>query len=164
MHLEKFWFFDSLSPKELEELKQITHKKSFTKGEILFYLGDTPKYLHLLVSGVVKLYKHDIRENEVVLHNLTAPNLIAEIVNFEELSFPANCAFESDGEVYLIEYEAFKDDVIEIDLTPNRGDCLSIYGVARDLSAAFNRELKNAEPADYKESIGIGKILSFVYE
>ncbi len=30
------------------------------------------------------------------------------------------------------------DKVIEIDLTPNRGDCLSVLGVARDLSAAYN--------------------------
>lgn len=131
MHLEKFWFFDSLSPKELEELKQITHKKRFTKGEILFYLGDTPKYLHLLVSGVVKLYKHDIKENEIVLHNLVAPNLIAEIVNFEELSFPANCAFESDGEVYLIEYEAFKEKF----LSKNEISLLFIKSLTKKIKA-----------------------------
>ncbi len=28
------------------------------------------------------------------------------------------------------------DPVIEINLTPNRGDCTSIYGIARDLAAA----------------------------
>jgi len=64
----------------------------------------------------------------------------------------------------LREYDLFNDDVIEIDLTPNRGDCLSIYGVARDLSAAFNKELKRVEEVDVKESIGIGKSLSFTYE
>ncbi len=42
----------------------------------------------------------------------------------------------------LCEFEAINDDIIEIELTANRGDCLSIYGVARDLSAAFDRELK----------------------
>jgi len=62
------------------------------------------------------------------------------------------------------EYEIFNDAIIEIDLTPNRGDCLSIYGVARDLGAAFNKELKLPKRVDYKESIGIGKILSFAYD
>ena len=42
------------------------------------------------------------------MHNLYAPNLIAEIANFEESPYPANCAFESDSEVYLIDYEKFK--------------------------------------------------------
>lgn len=30
------------------------------------------------------------------------------------------------------------DTVLELGITPNRGDCLSIYGVARDLSAVFD--------------------------
>ncbi len=37
--------------------------------------------------------------------------------------------------VDIIEYLELKDQIIEIDLTPNRGDCLSIAGVARELSA-----------------------------
>ncbi|MGM0532876.1 MAG: phenylalanine--tRNA ligase subunit beta [Campylobacterota bacterium] len=64
----------------------------------------------------------------------------------------------------LHEYAVFNDTVIEIDLTPNRGDCLSVHGIARDLSAAFNKELQTLEEKEYKESIGIGKILNFVYE
>lgn len=34
------------------------------------------------------------------------------------------------------------DAVIEINVTPNRGDCLGVYGVARDLAAAGLGELK----------------------
>ena len=108
MKLEEFWFFDSLDTQEIKELKNITLKKNYKKSEILFYAKDKPRYLYLLASGVVKLYKHDFKENEVVLHNLYAPNLIAEIANFEESPYPANCAFESDSEVYLIDYEKFK--------------------------------------------------------
>ena len=32
--------------------------------------------------------------------------------------------------------------VFDIDITPNRSDCLSIYGIARDLSAKYNSSLK----------------------
>ncbi|MFC1659136.1 phenylalanine--tRNA ligase subunit beta [Pseudomonadota bacterium] len=34
------------------------------------------------------------------------------------------------------------DPLIEINLTPNRGDCLGVYGIARDLAAAGIGELK----------------------
>lgn len=37
------------------------------------------------------------------------------------------------------------DDVIEIDLTPNRGDCLSMMGVAREVAASFELEMKRPE-------------------
>ncbi len=48
--------------------------------------------------------------------------------------------------VSLAEYLALDDQLIEIDLTPNRGDCLSIRGVARELSARNNVGL--VEPAN----------------
>jgi len=45
----------------------------------------------------------------------------------------------------LNEYPKFADTVIDIELTANRGDCLSIYGVARDLAAAFKKDIKSFE-------------------
>ncbi|MGZ8548275.1 MAG: phenylalanine--tRNA ligase subunit beta [Sulfuricurvum sp.] len=60
----------------------------------------------------------------------------------------------------LGEYSVFNDDIIEIELTANRGDCLSIYGVARDLSAAFNKELReNTQKVEQEGRLGIGRIL-----
>ncbi len=55
----------------------------------------------------------------------------------------------------------FSDDLIEIELTANRGDCLSVRGIARDLSAAYNRPLKENKTEDKNERrVGIGRILT----
>ena len=49
---------------------------------------------------------------------------------------------------------ALDDHVIDIDLTPNRSDCLSIQGVAREVSALLNQPLqKNFDIAEVKHSI-----------
>ncbi|MDD5716696.1 MAG: phenylalanine--tRNA ligase subunit beta [Sulfuricurvum sp.] len=57
-------------------------------------------------------------------------------------------------------YSAFKDEIIEIELTANRGDCLSIHGIARDLRAALSRPLKEMNPNEKQEGrLGIGRIL-----
>ena len=45
-------------------------------------------------------------------------------------------------------YACVADTIIELELTANRGDCLSIYGVARDLSSALDLEMK---PFEYKQ-------------
>ncbi len=59
----------------------------------------------------------------------------------------------------------FRDDVIEIELTANRGDCLSIRGVARDLSAAFDRPIKETTVNDKEDKkVGIGRILSIKHD
>jgi phenylalanyl-tRNA synthetase beta chain len=47
----------------------------------------------------------------------------------------------------LAEYLGLDDSVLELELTPNRGDCLSVRGVARDLSAILDRKFKHAEIA-----------------
>lgn len=44
-------------------------------------------------------------------------------------------------------YACISDTIIELELTANRGDCLSVYGVARDLSSALDIEMK---PCEYK--------------
>ena len=79
---------------------------------MLFRSGDEPKYLHLLIKGIAKLYTYDHKDNEVIIHNLMAPSLIAEIVNYEEMRFPANCSFETKAEVLLIDYEKFKKEFL----------------------------------------------------
>ncbi len=58
----------------------------------------------------------------------------------------------------------FNDDLIEIELTANRGDCLSIRGVARDLSAAFDRPIKEYIVTDNDDKRGIGRVLSLAHE
>ena len=44
------------------------------------------------------------------------------------------------GAIYA-EYMGLNDPLIEIEITPNRGDCLGVYGVARDLTATGVGEL-----------------------
>jgi len=49
-------------------------------------------------------------------------------------------------------YPKVADTIIELELTANRGDCLSVYGVARDLSAALDIEMR---PFEYKQDAKI---------
>jgi phenylalanyl-tRNA synthetase beta chain len=44
----------------------------------------------------------------------------------------------------LIDYLKLPDAVIDLDLTPNRGDCFSVLGIARDVAALTGAELKDA--------------------
>ena len=74
---------------------------------------------------------------------------------------------ESIGELVigknLNDYEKIADTVIEIELTANRGDCLSVHGVARDLSAALNIPLKKFDyESQNTEKIGLARVAKLV--
>ena len=53
----------------------------------------------------------------------------------------------------IIDYLQLNDQIIEVDLTPNRGDCLSIAGVAREVSAINEIELTLPPCLEVSESI-----------
>ena len=68
------------------------------------------------------------------------------------MELPENAPIGQD----LAAFYDFKDTVYEVEITPNRPDLLGLIGVARDLSALLNTELKlpeisfveNGEPVD----------------
>ncbi len=57
------------------------------------------------------------------------------------------------------------DDILEIELTPNRGDCLSLLGVAREVAAKLGQPLKNTGSTP-QESLGpaVGEFVSVSIE
>jgi len=120
MDFSKIFLFRGLSEEELEEIKKFTLIKKLKKDEIVFYEKENPAYLHLLVSGSARVYKVDNKGNELVIHKFMPPSLIAELANFENIPYPANCAMEEDGIILKIEFEPFKKFIKSGDV------CLSI--------------------------------------
>jgi len=61
----------------------------------------------------------------------------------------------------LNQYPKFADTVIELELTANRGDCLSIHGVARDLGVVLSKDILSLPDNTLASSnIAIAKELS----
>lgn len=59
----------------------------------------------------------------------------------------------------LREYLQLNDHIIDIELTPNRGDCLSILGVAREVAANYDISLRKVDikpvPVTIKDTIPV---------
>ena len=53
----------------------------------------------------------------------------------------------------LINYLELPDSILDIDITPNRGDCFSVLGIAREVSLLSNRKLKNNTISSVKQTI-----------
>lgn len=122
--------------------------------------------IHIALATVGAELPGGLKIKEAVLRGIDSHGMIC---SSKEIALPSMgegimILDSSIGELVLgknlNEYGAFNDDVIEIELTANRGDCLSIHGIARDLRAALSRELREIS---YKEKqdgrLGIGRIL-----
>ncbi len=63
----------------------------------------------------------------------------------------------------LNKYDKLCDTVIEIELTANRGDCLSVHGVARDLSASLNIPMNRFDyESQNPAKIGLARVAKLV--
>jgi len=102
--------FSKLTDEQLEKLKKISVIKKFKAKEILFYEGDEPVYLYVLLQGTLKVYKTNHKGQQIFLHQFYPGGLVAELANFENIPYPATAEFMSDSEVLRIDYQALEHD------------------------------------------------------
>ena len=74
------------------------------------------------------------------------------------MDLPADAPVGTDINKYL----NLDDNIIEIDITPNRADCLSVYGLAREVSALIKTELKDLEIVEPKVVIDDTKQVNII--
>ncbi len=138
--LKDIKFFDKLSENQLEKLKQISSYKSYEKGEILFFEGDEPKFIYILTSGILKLFKTDAKSHQLFLHQLYPVNFVAELANFENIPYPATAEFINRGEVIKIDYEKFLNQFL-MDKNISLNIIKSLSNKLKILSEVLHKEL-----------------------
>ncbi len=100
--------FENFSDSDLNFLQKISTVKVFEKNRVVFFKGDSSKYLHILLEGNIKIYKNNIKGNEVVLKILNTPSLVAELANLEHMPYPSSCSTMIDSKILLVDFEKFE--------------------------------------------------------
>jgi len=102
-------FFSHLCEDGIKKLSAISTIKKYNSKEILFYEGEKPKYLHVLLDGIVRLYKTNHKGNQIFLHQFLPVSLVAELASFEDIPYPATAEFTLKGKVLKIDYKKLED-------------------------------------------------------
>jgi len=110
--LRDYKLFKHLDDEKFKLLSTFLQKKHYTKGSILFYEKDIPTALTLLIEGVLKVYKTDLKNNEIIMHRFKPKTMIAEMAVLEGIPYPASAAFETDGTVIEINFVKFKNEFL----------------------------------------------------
>ena len=78
--------FQELTKEEIKQLFKISSFKKYKKNNILFFEGDKPQQLFLLLDGIIKVYKVDAKGNEIILHFFQPQMLIAETAHMQRIT------------------------------------------------------------------------------
>lgn len=106
--LKEVSMFSSLGEEELKALAHISHIVNYKEGETLFLEGDVSEVLMLLIEGVVSIFKHDDKGNEIVISYFKRYALLAEAATLRHTPLPSSARFETDGKLIKIDIEAFE--------------------------------------------------------
>ena len=115
----------------------------------------------------------NLHEGDLVAYNTKSDTICTlEDLHAEQKEFP-HCI--ADGIFALQEEDAepglnmahilgFDDSIVEFEITPNRPDCLSVIGLAREASATFKRPLKLHTPEPHGCGGSIAEIVDIDIE
>jgi len=125
------------------------------------------------VTRAAKTACSNLHEGDLVAYNTKSDTICTlEDLHAEQKEFP-HCI--ADGIFILREEDAepglnmarvlgFDDSIVEFEITPNRPDCLSVIGLAREASATFKRPLKLHEPEPHGCGGSIAEIVDIDIE
>ncbi len=106
--LKQISLFSSLSEKELSELATVAHISHYHKDSIVFTQGEMSQNLMILIDGVVSIYKHDSKGNEVVIGYFNRYALLAEAAVLRKTPLPSTARFQTDGSILKISLDGFE--------------------------------------------------------
>ena len=125
------------------------------------------------VTRAAKTVCSNLHEGDLVAYNTKSDTICTlEDLHAEQKEFP-HCI--ADGIFILREEDAepglnmahilgLDDSIVEFEITPNRPDCLSVIGLAREASATFKRPLKLHEPEPHGCGGSIAEIVDIDIE
>ncbi len=146
--------FSKLSDENIKKLESISYFKKYNADEIVFYEGDKPGILHVLVDGVLRLYKTDAKGHEIYIHQFSPNALVGELANFENLRFPASAKFITSGEILKIDFKKLEKDFFK-----NPEICMEII-------KSLTKKVKILSQVIHHEMVltSEAKIAKFLYE
>ncbi|NOZ06073.1 MAG: Crp/Fnr family transcriptional regulator [Chloroflexi bacterium] len=97
--LEDSPLFKALSPKERQAVAPLFHLRTVRQGSFLFHEGDPADRLYLVAEGEVKVLKHSLGGQEVILHLASHGDLIGGIAILGEQQYPATAQAQTDVRV-----------------------------------------------------------------
>ncbi|ADQ14260.1 Crp/Fnr family transcriptional regulator [Halanaerobium hydrogeniformans] len=105
--------FSSLTDEEIKLIDQIVIKRTFKKGEYIFFEGEKGDKFYIIEAGQVKLIKMIANGDEQILNIFGKNDIIAEIVAFDKGNYPASAVTMAKTRVLVFEQEKLEELILD---------------------------------------------------
>ena len=88
--LKKSLFFSSLSEPSLKEISRFFSEEKYPRDDYIFFEGDVPEWLHIVMEGRVKLLKHSDTGKDIILQIYSPGDMFGEVSLFDRKPYAAS--------------------------------------------------------------------------
>jgi CRP/FNR family transcriptional regulator len=131
--LKKTLFFSSLADPSLKEISRLFTEEKYERADYIFFEGDIPEWLYLVMEGRVKLLKHTDTGKDIILQIFTPGDMFGEVALF-------------DRKPYASSAQAMEPSTI---LKLSRKEFFLFFGrhpfIATEMIAELGRQLREAQ-------------------
>jgi CRP/FNR family transcriptional regulator, dissimilatory nitrate respiration regulator len=101
--------FKGMSDHALDRITSRGKLKRFVQGEILFMEGSQGKEFFLLIEGDIRIFKTSPEGQEISLRIIRPGEIFAEVILFENTSYPVSAMALNPGSAFGIERSSFAE-------------------------------------------------------
>ncbi len=99
--------FTVLSSEEWAEVRTGLHVRKYEEGAFLFFEGDPPAALYLILEGHIALVRHSPEGRDIVLDVMRPGNMVGELAVFEGVPYSASAKALDHVQVVAIPRDKF---------------------------------------------------------
>lgn len=93
----------------LNELAKRVRECHLTQGQVLFTAGQAADGMYIVSSGAIRAFRMNLDGREQTIHVEHAGGMLAEVVVFDEGTYPSNAVAEEDSTVLFLARDAVRD-------------------------------------------------------
>lgn len=133
--LKKNKIFKELEEETLREILEFITLREYKKGRIIFFEGDTGKFLYLIKKGKVEIYRKEGKEEKHIAV-LGEGDFLGEMSIIEKEKRSASCRAIEDVEIMLFS----KRNLEELIEKKPKAACKILFQIAKVLSKRLRSE------------------------
>lgn len=101
-------FFETLSPENINDINKLFRESGYLAGESIYFAGDETTHLYVVASGKIKLLRHTLSGQDVLLDILTPGEFFGTLSSLGDGQYPDTAVAQTAACVLSISAEDFQ--------------------------------------------------------
>jgi CRP-like cAMP-binding protein len=106
--LQQVPFFSGLSPADIRAVNEQFHEYGYQPGETIYHSGDKAGSLYIVAAGKVKLLRHTLSGQDVLLNILTPGEFFGSLTMLSDEVYPDTAQAQTTNCILAIDTEGFR--------------------------------------------------------